>query len=85
MQLFAIRDGKTTSRDIFLLENLADESDAEALTSFVKPYYARAGSIPPRVLVPFVLPEAVELEEFLAARRGGRWSSRGHSAARGAR
>ncbi len=70
VQLFAIRDGKTTSRDIFLLENLADESDAEALTSFVKLYYARAGSIPPRVLVPFVLPEAAELEEFLAARAG---------------
>jgi excinuclease ABC subunit C len=68
VQLFAIRDGKTLNRDIFMLENVADDTDEEALTSFVKQYYARAGSIPPRVLVPFALPEVSELEEFLAAR-----------------
>jgi len=68
VQLFAIRDGKTLSRDIFLLENVADGSDEEALTSFVKQYYARAGSIPPRVLLPFALPDADELAEFLSAR-----------------
>jgi excinuclease ABC subunit C len=70
VQLFAIRDGKTMSRDIFLLENVADGTDEEALTSFVKQYYARAGSIPPRVLVPFGLPETAELSEFLASRAG---------------
>jgi excinuclease ABC subunit C len=68
VQLFAIRDGKTLSRDIFLLENVADDTDEEALTSFVKQYYARAGSIPPRVLLPLALPEADELSDFLAAR-----------------
>ena len=72
VQLFAIRDGKTLSRDIFLLENVAGDTDEEALTSFVKQYYARAGSIPPRVLVPFALPDVSELEEFLAARAGRR-------------
>jgi excinuclease ABC subunit C len=68
VQLFAIREGKTLSRDIFLLENVADDTDEEALTSFVKQYYARAGSIPPQVLVPFELPDADELTAFLAAR-----------------
>lgn len=68
VQLFAIRDGKTLNRDIFMLENVADDTDEEALTSFVKQYYARAGSIPPRVLLPFALPEATELEDFLSAR-----------------
>jgi len=72
VQLFAIRDGKTTNRDIFLLENLGDGSDEEALTSFVRQFYARAGSIPPRVLVPLGLPEADELEESLASRAGRR-------------
>jgi excinuclease ABC subunit C len=70
VQLFAIRDGKTLNRDIFLLENVAGGTDEEALTSFVKQYYARAGSVPPRVLVPFGLAEAAELEEFLGARAG---------------
>jgi len=68
VQLFAIRDGKTLSRDIFLLENVADDTDEEALTSFVKQYYARAGSIPPRVLLPLALPEVDVLSQFLAAR-----------------
>jgi excinuclease ABC subunit C len=70
VQLFAIRDGKTTSRDIFLLENVAGATDEEALGTFVKQYYARAGSIPPRVLMPRALPDAAELEEFLAERAG---------------
>ncbi len=70
VQLFAIRDGKTLNRDIFLLENVADVTDEEALASFIKQYYARAGSIPPRVLVPFDLPETAELTDFLASRAG---------------
>jgi excinuclease ABC subunit C len=70
VQLFAIRDGKTLSRDIFLLENLADASDEEAMTAFVKQHYARASSVPPRVLVPMPLPETGELEDFLASRAG---------------
>ena len=68
VQLFAIRDGKTLSRDIFLLENVADDTDEEALSSFVRQYYARAGSVPPRVLVPLPLADADELAEFLSAR-----------------
>ena len=39
VQLFAIREGKMLSRDIFLLENVADDTDEEALTSFVKQFY----------------------------------------------
>jgi excinuclease ABC subunit C len=68
VQLFAIRGGKMMSRDIFMLENLGDASNEEALTSFVKQYYARAGSVPPRILVPMRLPEAPELREFLSSR-----------------
>ncbi len=52
VQLFAIRDGKTISRDVFQLENLGDGPDEEALSAFLRQYYATAGSIPPRVLVP---------------------------------
>jgi excinuclease ABC subunit C len=74
VQLFAIRDGKTLSRDIFLLENLAGASDEEALTSFVKQYYARAGSVPPRILLPMRVAETPELEEFLSSRAGRRVS-----------
>ena len=80
VQLFAIRDGKTLNRDIFLLENVADDTDEEALASFVKQYYARAGSIPPRVLVPFALPETAELRSSWSSRAGRKVGHRGPAA-----
>jgi excinuclease ABC subunit C len=70
VQLFAIRNGTTVARDIFLLENVGDSPDAEALSAFIKQYYAAASSIPPRVLVPWPLPDSAELTTFLEARRG---------------
>jgi excinuclease ABC subunit C len=57
-----------------MMENIAGAADEEALAAFVKQYYARAGSIPPRILVPFTLPEPAELEEFLTSRAGRRVS-----------
>ena len=85
VQLFAIRDGTTVARDVFLLENVGDSPDEEALSAFIKQYYAAAASIPPRVLVPTLPGDADELTAFLeiaprsprravraAARRGAR-------------
>ena len=72
VQLFAIRGGKTVGRDVFLLENLGDEPEEEAISAFVKQYYATAGSVPPRVLVPQTLPDAAELVSLLEVRRGRR-------------
>ncbi len=72
VQLFAIRGGKTVGRDVFLLENLGDEPAEEAISAFVKQYYATAGSVPPRVLVPTTLADAAELVALLEARRGRR-------------
>jgi excinuclease ABC subunit C len=72
VQLFAIREGVTIARDVFLLENVGDSTDDEALSAFVKQYYAAASSIPPRVLVPRIPPDAVELTALLESRRGKR-------------
>jgi len=71
IQLFAIRGGKMIGRDVFLLDAAREASDEEVLSSFLLQYYARATSIPPQVLVPRVLPDAADLEAFLAERRGG--------------
>src|SRR3954468_11853594 len=70
VQLFAIREGTTVSRDVFVLENLGDGPDEEAMSAFVKQYYATAGSIPPRVLLPRHLPDEDELIALLELRRG---------------
>jgi len=71
IQLFAIRGGKMSGRDVFLLDAAREAPDAEVLSSFLLQYYARATSIPPSVLVPLGLPDAEDLETFLTARRGG--------------
>jgi excinuclease ABC subunit C len=70
VQLFAIRDGTTIARDVFLLENVGESSDDEALSAFLKQYYAAASSIPPRILVPHRPSDASELVAFLESRRG---------------
>jgi excinuclease ABC subunit C len=72
VQLFVVRDGKTVGQDVFILENLGDGPDAEAISAFVKQYYATAGSVPRRVLVPRALPDREDLEALLTARRGSR-------------
>jgi excinuclease ABC subunit C len=69
VQLFAIREGTTIARDVFLLENVGDSADEEALSAFIKQYYSAASSIPPRVLVPFMPPDADDLVAFLESRR----------------
>src|SRR5258706_10797685 len=71
MQLFAIRGGKMIGRDVFLLDAAREASDEEVLSSFLPHFNAGATSIPPQVLVPRELPDAADLEAFLAARRGG--------------
>ena len=65
-------NGTTVARDVFLLENVGDSSDDEALSAFIKQYYSAASSIPPRVLVPSLPPDRAELVAFLEARRGRR-------------
>ncbi len=71
IQLFAIRNGKMIGRDVFLLDAVREAPDEEVLSSFLEQFYARATSVPPSLLVPFALPDATDLEAFLASRRGG--------------
>ena len=71
IQLFAIRGGKMIGRDVFLLDAAREAPDVEVLSSFLLQYYARATSLPHQVLVPLVLPDAADLETFLAGLRGG--------------
>jgi len=71
IQLFAIRNGKTIGRDVFLLDAAREASDEEVLTSFLEQYYARATSVPREVYVPSTVSDGADLAGFLAGRRGG--------------
>jgi excinuclease ABC subunit C len=69
VQLFVIRGGKALGRDVFTLDTPRGATDAEVVGGFLLQYYARATSIPPEIAVPLALPEAEDLERFLAERR----------------
>ena len=72
VQLFVVREGKLVGRDVFLLTDVAGETDATVIGAFIKQYYATAGSVPRRVLTPVQPVEAEELATMLGERRGGR-------------
>jgi len=57
VQIFFIRDGKVTGRENFLLNGATDESDAQAVTEFIKQYYSRAKISAAEILLPTTLPE----------------------------
>ncbi|HSL97134.1 MAG TPA: excinuclease ABC subunit UvrC [Candidatus Deferrimicrobiaceae bacterium] len=71
VQLFVIRGGKALGRDVYLLDAPSETPDAEVVASFLLQYYGRATSIPPEIAVPLTLPDAEDLERFLADRRRG--------------
>jgi len=69
VQLFVIRGGKAIGRDVFLLDVPRGTSDEVVVSGFLLQYYGRATNVPREVAVPLALPDAQELEGFLADRR----------------
>jgi excinuclease ABC subunit C len=70
VQVFFIRHGRLIGREYFVLDGAADESDADVLTSFVKQFYDEAAYIPPEILLPNDIDEALVIQEWLRSRRG---------------
>jgi len=69
VQLFVIRGGKALGRDVYLLDTPRGTTDAEVVSGFLLQYYGRASNIPREVAIPLELPDAPDLERFLAERR----------------
>ena len=69
-QIFFVREGKVTGRESFLLSGANDETDAQAVTEFVKQYYSRAQIFAAEILLPVSLPEddAKLLSEWLGVK-----------------
>ena len=57
-QIFFVREGKVTGRENFLLSGITDETDAQAVTEFIKQYYSRAQISATEILLPTMLAEA---------------------------
>jgi excinuclease ABC subunit C len=69
VQLFVIRGGKALGRDVYLLDTPRGTTDAEVVSGFLLQYYGRASNIPREIAIPLEMPDAADLERFLAERR----------------
>ena len=54
-QIFFVREGKVSGRENFLLSGITDETDAQAVTEFIKQYYSRAQISATEILLPTTL------------------------------
>ena len=70
VQTFFVRQGKVSGRESFFMQGVADESEADILTSFVKQFYAEATYIPPTIYLQHGLADADAIQEWLTASAG---------------
>ncbi len=72
VQVFFIRHGRLIGREYFVLDGTAEEADPEVVASFVKQFYDEAAYVPPEILLPKEIDEALVIQEWLRSRRGNK-------------
>jgi excinuclease ABC subunit C len=72
VQVFFIRHGRLIGREYFVLDGTADETDVRVVTSFIKQFYDEAAYIPPEILLPQEIDEALVIQDWLRSRRGNK-------------
>jgi excinuclease ABC subunit C len=70
VQVFFIRGGKLLGREYFVLEGTREEDDCQVMTAFLKQFYEEAAYVPPEVLLPRQIDEALIIERWLRRKRG---------------
>ena len=70
VQVFFIRRGRLIGREYFMLEGTEEEEDRTVMASFLKQFYEEAAYVPPEILLPEEVAEAMVIEEWLRTRRG---------------
>ncbi|HEC33289.1 MAG TPA: excinuclease ABC subunit UvrC [Chloroflexi bacterium] len=72
VQVFFIRGGRLLGREYFLLEGTEAEADREVMAAFLKQFYEEAAYVPPEVILPESVDEALVIEEWLRSKRGAK-------------
>jgi excinuclease ABC subunit C len=70
VQVFFIRGGKLLGREYFILDGAEGEDEQAIMGSFVKQFYDDAAYVPPEVLLPAHVEEALIIEKWLERKRG---------------
>ena len=72
VQVFFIRGGKLLGREYFVLEGAQDEDERDVMAAFLKQFYEEAAYVPPEVLLPEQVEEALIIEQWLRGKRGAK-------------
>ena len=72
VQVFFVRSGRLLGREYFLLEGAEAEEDREVMAAFLKQFYEEAAYVPPEVILPAPVNEALVIEEWLRSKRGAK-------------
>ena len=72
VQVFFVRGGKLLGREYFVLEGAQEEDEREVMAAFLKQFYEEAAYVPPEVLLPGQLEEALIIEQWLKRKRGAK-------------
>lgn len=70
IEVFFIRKSKMIGRENFFLQNLADETDKQILSEFVKQYYVGREILPNKIMIKEDIDERELLEEWLSKEEG---------------
>ncbi|MFH0805106.1 MAG: excinuclease ABC subunit UvrC [Patescibacteria group bacterium] len=62
INLFTVRHGKLLGKQVFTVQNVVGQGDAETVQAFVEQYYPQATDLPREVVVPATLPNQRLLE-----------------------
>jgi len=71
-QVFFVRRGKLVGRELFVLEGVGHEEEAQVMPSVLKQFYDQAAYVPPEILLPAPVEEADVIAEWLSAKRGAK-------------
>jgi len=72
VQVFFIRGGRLLGREYFLLEGAEEEEDRKVMAAFLKQFYRDASYVPPEVILPGEVDEALVIERWLRSKRGAK-------------
>ena len=69
-EMFFIRGGKVIGRENYRIDNIANSSDSEIMTDFVKQFYENSEFIPEEILTEYEVEDAELIAEWLREKRG---------------
>lgn len=69
-EVFFVRSGKIVGRENYRIDDVADLTDGQIMTDFVKQFYSNAGYIPQEILLEVETEDMDLLQDWLSERRG---------------